>query len=89
MIDLLENLLTEALRENPPRRPQPRATDSERRAAIDYLDRLRDRSKVRQSLEADSMDGMRFRFWFHNYMGKDLTLEDWRKLIDDRMLKHG
>ena len=59
--------------------------DSAKRAAEDFLQRLEDRRRSRAALVDPFLDGLRFRWWFTHSMGKDLSLDDWRELIDQRI----
>lgn len=86
----LDDLLKQALSENPlppakpPRLRRSRVTAQQ--LSEDYLGRLEDRRRSRLSLEDDHMDAMRFRWWFAQL--KDLTLDDWRKNIDRKILEN-
>lgn len=73
MLDILDELLAEALRQNPKVIQYPGPTPDQRRGSI------------RSLLATDSMDGMRFRYWFNNREGKDLDY--WRKELDTKMLE--
>lgn len=72
---LLDQFLSEALKENP----------SQRRV-IQYPPPAERRHHIRSMLAADSMDGMRFRFWFTQQPYQAKNLDQWRLEVDKQML---
>lgn len=72
-----------------PKAPSPRRRDggSELKAAIDFLTRLEDRRRSRLALADDRLDGQRFRYWFTVCTGNEISLDEWRKLIDLKILE--
>ena len=57
-----------------------------RKVAEDFISRLADRRRSRLALADDRLDGQRFRYWFTHCVGDEISLDDWRKLIDQKII---
>lgn len=73
-MSILDQILAEALKEHPLQRK-----------VIQYPAPEQKRSSIRSMLAADSMDGMRFRYWFSRLKERDL--DQWRAEVDRQMLE--
>lgn len=79
-MSILEQFLTEALKEHPLQRK-----------VIQYPPPAERRGTLRNMLAADSMDGMRFR-WFMLHqncwkVNQSWDLDQWREFVDKQMLE--
>lgn len=75
-MSLLDQFLAEALKEHPVQR-----------RVIQYPAPEVRRGTIRNLLQADSMDGMRFRYWFTQPANQSKDLDQWRELVDKQMLE--
>jgi hypothetical protein len=84
----LESLLSEAVHQQSLRQPRRKGVEPYD-AAADYARRLAEKALYRRLLVEThiAQDGLRFAFWFSK-MG-DLTLDQWRELIDREMQRAG
>lgn len=98
--DALESLLTSARKHAEKMRDRGalrriRATRSE--LSEDYAERLAERATFRRLLSDESLDGVRFRWWFAqrkkdtstilSQADRLMSIEDFRKFIDSEIIK--